>query len=207
VTYAPHRAAPADIVDTLDTSEYTGLDPGAPGDSGESGLKMKLWIAGGIVAVLALVSFGVWAVVTADGRPAPAPTNAAGAVTAGHFEFAVNGVRCGLSEVGPDGLQQRAGGHFCLLDVAVRNTSSEPELFDSGAQRVYDANGVAYAAAEQAAVFLNDRNPTLLNEIPAGETVTGVLPFDVPVDAELVEVSVHGALSTPGVRITLPPAG
>jgi hypothetical protein len=201
VTYAPHRSAPIDTVDVPAPGEYDAPEPGL------SALRTKVWIAGGIAAVVALVSFGVWAVVTADGRPTATATSAPGAAMAGHFEFAVNGVRCGLAEVGPDGLQQRAEGHFCLLDVAVRNTGSEPELFDSGAQRVYDANGVAYAAAEQAAVFLNDRNPTLLNEIPAGDTVTGVLPFDVPTDVELVEVSVHGALSTPGVRITLPPAG
>ncbi|BBH65327.1 hypothetical protein ACTI_20120 [Actinoplanes sp. OR16] len=196
MTYAPHRSPPAAVVE-----DYDGLDPGT------AALRTRLWIAGGIVAVVALVSFGVWAVVTAESRPLVVATSAPGAATAGHFAFAVNGVRCGLDAVGPDGMQQRANGNFCLLDVSVKNTGSEPELFDSGSQRVYDANGVAYAAAEQAAVFLNDRNPTLLNEIPPGVEVTGVLPFDVPVDVELVEVSVHGALSTPGVRITLPPAG
>ncbi|MEU4691933.1 DUF4352 domain-containing protein [Actinoplanes sp. NPDC023714] len=196
MTYAPHRSAPPAVVE-----DYDGLDPGT------AALRTRLWIAGGIVAVVALISFGVWAVVTAESRPAVVASNAPGVATAGHFEFVVKGVRCGLDSVGPDGLQQRASGHFCLLDVSVKNTGSEPELFDSGSQRVYDTNGVAYAAADQAAVFLNDRNPTLLNEIPPGGTVDGVLPFDVPTDVELVEVSVHGALSTPGVRITLPPAG
>ncbi|WP_229067413.1 DUF4352 domain-containing protein [Actinoplanes sp. DH11] len=198
MTYAPHRSAPAHAVGSYDD----GPEPGS------SALRMKLWIAGGIVAVVALISFGVWAVATADRQPAVVATGAPGAAAvAGHFEFAVKGVRCGLDSVGPDGLEQRAAGHFCLLEVSVKNGGTEPELFDSGSQRVYDANGVAYAAADQAAVFLNDRNPTLLNEIPPGDTVTGVLAFDVPVDAELVEVSVHGALSTPGVRVTLPPAG
>lgn len=196
MTYAPHRSA------TAHADDYDELDPGSVA------LRARLWIAGGIVAVVALVSFGVWAVATADRRPAVVATSRPGAAAvAGHFEVAVKAVRCGLGEIGPDGLQQRATGHFCLLDVAVKNAGSEPELFDSGAQRVFDANGVAYAAADQAAVFLNDRAATLLNEIPPGASVTGVLAFDVPVDAELVELSVHGALSTPGVRITLPPAG
>ncbi|BAL93223.1 hypothetical protein AMIS_80030 [Actinoplanes missouriensis 431] len=196
MTYAPHRSAPARAVE-----DYDGLDPGA------AALRAKLWIAGGIVAVVALVTFGVWAVVTAEGRPVVVATAAPGGTVAGHFAFAVNGVRCGLESVGPEGLEQRASGHFCLLDVTVKNDGSEPELFDSGAQRAYDADGVAYAPAEQAAVFLNDRYPTLLNEILPGETVTGVLAFDVPSDVELVELSVQGAQSTPGVRITLPPAG
>ncbi|MBB2944674.1 hypothetical protein FB565_004407 [Actinoplanes lutulentus] len=201
VTYAPHRSAPPLVEDVGDVEDDIWLEPGT------SVLRAKLWIAGGIVAVVALISFGVWAVVTADHRSTAVTTNVPGGAMAGHFEFAVDGVRCGLDAVGPDGMEQRATGHFCLLDVSVKNAGTEPELFDSGSQRVYDKNGVAYAAADQAAVFLNDHSPTLLNEIAPGETVTGVLPFDVPTEVELVEVSVHGALSTPGVRITLPPAG
>ncbi len=196
VTYAPHRAAPASAVAVYDDTA----------EAGSLRWKMRVWIAGGILAALALIAFGVWAVVTADRQPVTtARVVPGGTALAGSFQFTVNGVRCGERSIGPDGLEQRAAGHFCLLDVVVKNLGSEPELFDSGSQRVYDANGVAYAAADQAAVFLNDYNPTLLNEIAPGRSVVGVLPFDVPVDAELTEVSVHGAMSTPGVRITLPP--
>ncbi|MEV6303864.1 DUF4352 domain-containing protein [Actinoplanes sp. NPDC051861] len=155
--------------------------------------------------VLALVAFGVWGVTTADRRPMAVGDAVPGGALAGNFEFAAGDLRCGVESVGPDGLDQRASGQFCLLHVTVKNIGGEPELFDSGAQRVYDANGVAYAVADQAAVFLNDRNPTLLNEIPPGDSVEGVLPFDVPKDAQLTEVSVHGSMSTPGVRIPLPP--
>ena len=202
VTYAPLRSASADVLVPVADGP---MAEGAGAEGAESPWRTRAWIAGGIVASLALIAFGVWAVVTADARPATTARAVPGGAFAGNFEFAVNGVRCGAKSIGPEGLEQRAAGHFCLLDVVVRNVGSEPELFDSGSQRVYDANGVAYAAADQAAVFLNDQSSTLLNEIPPGESVVGVLPFDVPVNAQLTEVSVHGSMSTPGVRMTLPP--
>ncbi|MEU4419124.1 DUF4352 domain-containing protein [Actinoplanes sp. NPDC024001] len=195
MTYTPHRSAPTRAVASHDDSA----------EARSLRWKIRIWIAGGAVMALALIGFGIWAVATAEHRPAVLGRQVPNGAVAGNFEFAVTSLRCGVASVGPEGLEQRAGGQFCLLGVTVKNTGSEPELFDSGAQRVYDTNGVAYAVADQAAVFLNDRSPTLLNEIPPGDTVAGVLPFDVPTDAQLTEVSVHGAMSTPGVRMTLPP--
>ncbi|WP_328463770.1 DUF4352 domain-containing protein [Actinoplanes sp. NBC_00393] len=197
VTYTPHRSAPTrPVTARQDSAEARSLR-----------WKIRIWVAGGVVTALALIAFGVWAVVTADRRPAVLGRQVPNGAVAGSFEFVVTSLRCGVESVGPGDLAQRAEGQFCLLGVTVKNTGSSPELFDSGAQRLYDINGVAYAVADQAAVFLNDRSPTLLNEIPPGETVAGVLPFDVPMDAQLTEVSVHGAMSTPGVRMTLPPVG
>ncbi|MDI6099214.1 DUF4352 domain-containing protein [Actinoplanes sp. NEAU-A12] len=123
---------------------------------------------------------------------------------AGDFAFDVTGLRCGVSAVGPSDLEQRAAGQFCLLDLRVTNNGGEPELLDSGAQRIHDTNGVAYAVADSAAVFLNDGDPTLLDEIEPGETVTGVLPFDLPLDARPGEATLRDGMSAPGVRVKLP---
>jgi hypothetical protein len=170
----------------------------------------RIWVGGGVLVALALIAFGIWAVATSD-RPAGGPAVIRGLPAAdpadavpGGFGFRVKSMRCGVSAVGPDELEQRADGQFCLLSVRVTNKGTEPELFDSSAQRVYDTDGGAYAVAEEAAVFLNDHSPTLLDEIRPGESVNGVLPFDVPKDAQLSEVSMQGAGSTPGIRTALP---
>lgn len=196
MTYTPHRSVPTHAVRPReDGSEARALR-----------WKIRIWVAGGVVTALALIAFGVWAVATADSRPmAAVGREVPNGAVAGNFEIRVTSLRCGVESVGPDGLEQRAAGQFCLLGVTVKNTGSQPELFDSAAQRVYDTNGVAYAVADQAAVFLNDRSQTLLDEISPGNTVAGVLPFDVPVNAQLTGVSVHASVSTPGVRMTLPP--
>ncbi|MFI1996778.1 DUF4352 domain-containing protein [Actinoplanes sp. NPDC020271] len=174
--------------------------------------RARIWVGGGILVALALVAFGIWAVATAD-RPAVGPRVIRGLPPAdyqdavpGGFGLRVRNVRCGVSAIGPDGLEQRAEGQFCLLDVRVTNNGREPELFDSSAQRVYDTDGGAYAVAAEAAVFLNDGSPTLLDEIRPGASVNGVLPFDVPKNAQLSELSMHGSGATPGIRMSLPSA-
>jgi hypothetical protein len=191
VTYAPHRSAP--------TREVPSYEDGTDVHR----WRTRLWIAGGVAISTALVAFGVWAVVT---TPATVVVTAAEPADspAGVFDFDVTGLRCGVSSVGPEGLEQKAAGQFCLLDVTVTNNSGEPELFASGEQRVQDTNGVAYAVAEEAAVFLNDRSPSLLSEVAPGTSVTGVLPFDVPSDVRLSEALLNGGMSTPGVRLKLP---
>ena len=193
VTYAPHRNAPVRQA----PSHEDGTDPALR-------WRALLWIAGGIVVSAALVVFGVWAVVTTP-PPAAIPAGPVfGMSPAGGFGFDVTGLRCGVSSIGPGGLEQRPGGQFCLLDLKVTNKGREPELFDSDVLRIHDADGEAYAVAEQAAVFLNDRSPSVLDEIGPGGTVAGVFPFDVPADARLTEVTLHGTLSTPAVRLSLP---
>ncbi|MEU4621289.1 DUF4352 domain-containing protein [Actinoplanes sp. NPDC023801] len=191
MTYAPHRSAP--------TREVPSYEDGTEVHR----WRTRLWVAGGVAVSTALVAFGVWAVVT---TPATVLITAADPADspAGVFDFDVTAMRCGTTAIGPDGLEQKATGQFCLLDLTVTNNSGEPESFITGEQRVEDTNGVAYAVAEEAAVFLNDRSPSLIGEVEPGESVTGVLPFDVPSDVHLRDAVLTGGSSTPGVRVKLP---
>ncbi|WP_430791571.1 DUF4352 domain-containing protein [Actinoplanes sp. G11-F43] len=202
MTYAPHRADSARRESTR-RAPARHASPRRPRAGGPDERRARIWIAGGMAASAGLVAFGAWAVVT---TPPPVMTVTAAPVDSalGGFDVDVTGVRCGVDSVGPSGLAQEATGQFCLLDVKVTNNGREPVLFDSGAQRVRDADGVAYAVAEQAAVFLNDRDATLLNEIDPGDTVTGVLPFDMPVGARPSDAELSDGMSTAGVRVTLP---
>src|SRR4051794_8980176 len=165
------------------------------------------WIAAGALAVVA-IGGGAYAMSRGDGEQGTAPA-AATAVTAaqsgaeGAFAFTVTGSRCGVETVGPADLLQRPAGQFCLVDVAVRNVGKDPELLDSGAQHVVDTQGRQYPVSDRAAVFLNDQDPTLLEEIKPGATVRGTLPFDVPAGTRLDAVVLHESVTTPGVRLSL----
>jgi Domain of unknown function (DUF4352) len=199
VTYAPHRSAPAREARRAPARRLLSHEDGADTQR----RRARLWIAGGIMASAGLIGFGVWAVLTTPATVVVTIAEPDDSPPAG-FGFDVTGLRCGVPSIGPEGQEQKAAGQFCLLDLTVTNNGGEPELFDSGAQRVRDTKGVAYAVADQAAVFLNDASPSLLAEVDPGETVNGVLPFDVPSDVHLSEALLSGAVSTPGLRVALP---
>jgi hypothetical protein len=136
--------------------------------------------------------------VTRDDPPPPEPASA----FEGTFELTVEqAARCGITAVGPQELPQRAAGQFCLVDVSVQNTGTEAELLDPGAQRGIDAQGAEHPVAEQALVFLNEQQPTLLEEIQPGATVKGVLPFDIPAGSTLSELVLHSGVDSPGARV------
>ncbi len=201
VAYTSHRAPRVRVIDPDDE----GMDEWA------LLWRTRIWVGGGLLAVLVLITFGIWAVATADNQAGgPVVVNGlqpgGAGMEPGGFGLRVKGVRCGVSAIGPDTLEQRARGQFCLLDVRVTNNGHEPELFDGSAQRVYDTAGAVYAIADAAEVFLNDGSPTLLDEIRPGASVNGVLPFDVPKNAQLSEVSFRASGSAPGIRMQLPSA-
>jgi hypothetical protein len=152
-----------------------------------------------------VVVAGSAAYVVTRGNAAGKPVVDAKATTGsdGGFAFSVSGVRCGVTTVGPEGLTTRAKGQFCLVNVAVRNGAKDAVLLDPGAQQAIDATGHRYGVAEEAAVFLNDGTPTLMEGIPAGATVAGVLPFDVPAGTRLADVELHESVASGGVRVQL----
>jgi uncharacterized protein DUF4352 len=162
------------------------------------------WVAGGALAVVALGAGG-FALASAGGDPEPSAAPAAQVRTATEdtFGFTVGETRCGVPTVGPAELTQRAKGQFCLVDVTVKNSGSEPDLMDTGAQRAVDGQGRAYPVADDAVVFLNDTAPSLLDEIKPGASVRGTLAFDVPAGTGLTALVLHRSMDSTGVRVPL----
>ncbi|MBM2617010.1 DUF4352 domain-containing protein [Actinoplanes sp. LDG1-06] len=180
------------------------------------------WLVGGALVVV-VAGAGAYAA-TRHEKPVAAPvaetTTAAAATTPpvepaltvlpvgrkaseGTLSVAVTKTECGLTEVGPPDLPLAAEGEFCLVSVAVQNTGKEPRLLDPGAQRALDRQGRSYRVAEQAAVFVNDQDPSLLDEIPPGAIRQGVVPFDVPKGVTLTSLMVHKSPYSTGVRVQL----
>ncbi|MGX6604515.1 DUF4352 domain-containing protein [Micromonosporaceae bacterium Da 78-11] len=165
-------------------------------------------IAGGILTLAAL---GAGGCSSAGGdstegdkaAPSAAASTAVRTAAEGAFAFTVTGTKCGVQSVGPADLSQKAVGQFCLVDVSVKNLGKEADLLDGSAQRVVDAQGKEYAVADNAAVFLNDQSPSLLEEIKPGAEVRGTLPFEVPAGAEPAAIVLHESGRTPGVRVPL----
>lgn len=182
---------------TLRTATVVDAEPGP----GRPRRRRRTWVAVGGLVTVAVLAAGAYGM-SRDESPTAAPSAAASGAE-GALNVTVTGTRCQVPSVGPNDLTQRAAGEFCLVDVVAKNTGAEPLLLDQGAQRALDAQGNAHPVSEAAWVFLNDGRPSLLDEIPAGGEVSGVLPFDVPRGTTLSTLELHESIASAGTSVPL----
>jgi hypothetical protein len=140
---------------------------------------------------------------TAVATVAAAPVRPVITASEGTLAISVSNTECGVATVGPVDLPLAAEGEFCLVTMAVRNIGKEPRLLDPRAQRAVDEHGRSHRVAVEAAVFVNDQDPSLLDEIPPGATRHGVVPFDVPKGVRLAAFQLHKSPHSTGVRVPL----
>lgn len=143
----------------------------------------------------------------ADAAPAPpAPAPAAATVGTpvrdGNFEFTVTKVQPGVASVGTDMFGEKAQGQFLLVHVTVSNIGTEPQALMDSVQKVYDAQGRTFSPDSTAGLYLED-NEVLFTEVNPGNTVKGVLVFDMPKDAAPASIELHDSAFSGGVSVTL----
>jgi hypothetical protein len=202
-------------------SAPTAPEPEPEPAAGSSRRTKTSWLVTGVFA-LAAAGVGVY-VATRIGDESAAPQKAATAgatpqgagpdsaapepagITAseGTLTITVTKTECGVPALGPPDLPLPAEGEFCLVTMGVQNTGKEPRLLDPGAQRAVDEHGRTHRVAEQAAVLVNDQDPSMLDEIPPGAVREGVVPFEVPKGVRLTAFLLHKSPHSTGVRIPL----
>jgi hypothetical protein len=146
---------------------------------------------------------------TSSAAPAPAKTPAAPApakpktfgigdkVRGGDFEFTVNSVKCGISQVGDSFLNHKAQGTFCRLSVTAKNVTKSAHLFHAdGTITAQDASGREYDVDGEAAIYGNDDAKGFLDEINPGNSVKANVYFDVPKGTKLKTITFDAGLFT-----------
>lgn len=122
----------------------------------------------------------------------------------GKFEFTVTGIECGKTTVGTNQyLTKDAQGQFCLLSVTVKNIGNEAQTFDASSQKLLNAQGQQYSADSVASMYANPSGSTFLNTINPGNSVTGVVVFDLPKDGVPTMAELHDSAFSNGVKINL----
>ncbi len=120
----------------------------------------------------------------------------------GKFEFTVTKVEKGVAQVGDEYLNEKAQGQFVLVHMAVENIGDEPQTFFGSNQQLSDSEGRTFNADDGAAIYLGESN-ALLEEINPGNTVKGIVVFDVPKDAQLASIDLHDSAFSGGVEVSL----
>lgn len=121
----------------------------------------------------------------------------------GKFEFTITGFSCGATSVGDNPyLKKTAQGQFCLLNLTVKNISTEAQIFDSSSEYLY-ASTSKYSADGSASIYVNPQGSTFLNQINPGNSVTGTVVFDVPLGVSPNIADLHDSPYSAGVKVNL----
>lgn len=120
----------------------------------------------------------------------------------GKFEFTVTKVEPGTQTVGDEFLGKEAQGQFVLVHLTIENIGDEAQLFDATSQLAFDGKGNEFSTDSEAGIYLDDSN-AFLNEINPGNSVDGILIFDIPVKAKLQSLELHDSFLSGGVTVAV----
>ncbi|MEV4322384.1 DUF4352 domain-containing protein [Microbispora rosea] len=141
---------------------------------------------------------------TQTDKPRKPQTPALGDVVKdGKFAFKVSKVEKGLSQVGEGFTVSKAQGQYVLIHLTVKNIGDEAQMFSDSAQKLIDAKGRTFDADSGAAALGLKGSNAFLNNINPGNSVNGILLFDVPKDVKLKAVELHDSLFSDGVTVSL----
>jgi hypothetical protein len=125
------------------------------------------------------------------------------AVRDGKFEFTVKKVDCGETRIGNATFGTKAQGQFCLVNLKVENIGNEAQSMFGDNQLLFDQDGREFSADTEAAMYMGDKAQTLWEEINPGNSINGVVVFDVPKNAVPTSIELHDSMFSDGVKVSL----
>jgi hypothetical protein len=136
----------------------------------------------------------------------PAPTRSAGIgdeVQDGSFAFTVTNVETGVHALGDSFLRTEAQGSYVLVHVTVRNIGTESAMFTGSNQTLLDAQGREFEADSGAALMNVPDSESFLTDINPGNSVDGVVVFDVPEGLTPAAIELHESMFSGGALVSL----
>ncbi|HEY4963583.1 MAG TPA: DUF4352 domain-containing protein [Candidatus Saccharimonadales bacterium] len=123
----------------------------------------------------------------------------------GKFEFTVASVKCGQPSVSDSSgyVTKSAQGQYCLMTVSVKNIGDKQQLFSESDQKLLNATSQQYSPDTTATLYNDNNTDAFLSEINPGNTVTGVLVYDIPKDQTPITAELHDSSLSNGVKVNL----
>jgi hypothetical protein len=119
----------------------------------------------------------------------------------GEFQFTVDGMRCGVHEIGTPDDYASPTGQFCVVTMSIMNVGKNPAVFADGIQKAYGAGGVSFISDSEAGLYANPDPNVFLNDINPGNKVQVLIVYDIPPAGHIVKLEVHENPSTKGAII------
>ena len=120
----------------------------------------------------------------------------------GQFTFVVQSVECGESSIGSGLFAEDAQGEYCLVNMKVKNTGDVSQMMDSSSQIMFIGNK-EYAPSSDAVLALDESENFFLEEINPGNSVEGVMVFDIPKGGKPDRLELHDSLFSGGVTVNI----
>lgn len=123
----------------------------------------------------------------------------------GQFEFVVKSVTCGKPSVTDASgyVSKTAQGQYCLADLTVKNIGNRQQYFSESDQKLLNSAGMQYSTDSTATLYNSNNSDALLAQINPGNSVEGVLVFDIPKDQTPVTAELHDSAFSGGVKVNL----
>jgi hypothetical protein len=137
-------------------------------------------------------------------KPAKPRTPGIGTVVRdGEFSFKVTKVEQGVSEIGEGFLASKPQGRYVLVHLTVRNIGDEAQGFSSFNQKLIDTRNREFDADSSAAALSLEESNSLFEHINPGNTVKGIVVFDVPKNFRPKAIELHDSAFSSGVTVAL----
>jgi hypothetical protein len=123
----------------------------------------------------------------------------------GQFEFVVKGLTCGKPSVTDSSgyTSKSAQGQYCLMTLSVKNIGDKQQYFSEGDQKVLNASGQQFSPDSTATLYNSSNGDVFLSQVNPGNSVEGVLVFDIPKDQTLAMTELHDSAFSGGVKVDL----
>ena len=136
-------------------------------------------------------------------KPAPKVAGVGSKVRDGKFEFTVKSVKCGIAKVGTsEYLQKKAQGQFCAVAMTVVNIGDEPQMMFADNQYAFDSKNRKLGADSEASIY-DEKSQVLWEEINPGNSVSGVVYFDLPKAEKITKLELHDSMFSGGVDVSV----
>ncbi|HLS45959.1 MAG TPA: DUF4352 domain-containing protein [Ornithinicoccus sp.] len=118
----------------------------------------------------------------------------------GKFEFVVTEVETGLATIGESFTEEEAQGQFVVIHLKVTNVGDQAQTVFDSAQLLIDDQGREHQTSS-AAIWLDEG--LWLDDINPGNSMEGVLVYDIPKDAVPATLELHDSMFSGGVTVSL----
>lgn len=123
----------------------------------------------------------------------------------GKFEFVVKNIECGKSSVSDSSgyLSKSAQGQYCFLTISVKNIGDQQQMFIDSNQKLLNAEGQQFSPDSTATLYKSNNSNVWLSQINPGNTVEGMLVFDLPKDQTPAVAQLHDSAFSGGIKVNL----